>query len=60
MKETIKTFEGKYGTISLVRYTEKEGTIWHVIHSNPAMPGGNWFDNKRDAMICYQFLCAKY
>ena len=60
MKEIINEYKGKLGAIQLVRYIEDGKITYHVVHSNPVIPGGAWFDNMHDAIRHYQFMCAKY
>lgn len=58
-KETLKTFNGKYGLIELEKLDEDGKVLYHVKHSNPLIDN-TWWNTRYDAVLYYQFLCAKY
>lgn len=52
---TIKEYEGKTGTVHIVRYTDATGReVFHVKHTN-RVSLNEWFNNKCDAIKYAQF-----
>lgn len=59
MKTIIKEYQGKNGTVTIVRYENYGEIVYHVTHSNHEI-GGYWANNKVDAIKHAQFLAGKY
>lgn len=57
--ETIKVYEGKLGTVKVIRYTEEGKEEYQVTHSHEAI-SSSWHRSKRDAIVQAQFLAGKY
>lgn len=61
MKTVIKTYVGKLGTITITEYNDNGDIEYRVKHDGIShIIGTEWFDNKRDAIACAQFLAGKY
>lgn len=60
MKEkTIRTYEGKYGIVTVSEVKENEHIEYHVTHTHPSI-SAYWSVSKRDAILYAQFLAGKY
>ena len=59
MKEIIKSYQAKLGTVELERWSENGKIEYHVKHSHPSIQN-TWHDDKREAILRYQFLSGKY
>lgn len=59
LTEVIKRYPAKSGEVTVTRYTKYQGhggEEFHVGHSNPLLPGGEWFQYKSRAIAYAQFL----
>lgn len=60
MKEkTIRTYNGKYGTVTVSEVRENGHIEYHVTHTHPSI-SAYWSESKRDAILHAQFLAGKY
>lgn len=61
MKEIFRTYQSKNGyEVTIIKFTEGDKIFYQVKHSNPYLSTGDFYDNRRDAIIQAQFLSGNY
>ena len=57
--EVVREYQGKLGTVYVMRYAESDAEQYRVIHSSGLLPA-SWHQSKRDAIAQAQFLAGRY